>query len=533
MKILGAVLMLLLTALPAAALSPSRAVLLALADADQQAAEDQPFYRYLYHPGTDDEILAFLPALRFHVNFLSRESSLAYPVRVATGLYRVDLRSYQWSAQTFDKLADIDPYFHRKNVVEVDVVVEVEIEVEVEIQVEIEVEIDQEYGNYDQYGKWKTTEIRKEKVKKKVPRKVIQKQIKKEKRKEKKVRNLLYVPQGAGQLASLALLLQSQAPVVRADWFLVQSARQLSLNNKDNGVGYYDFLGFKSRDDVFKLIGLDPKVAARTEIRAVVNRSGVATHNRQIVQDGATTGPHWFTLEVDDQSGRGIAINNLRRGEFLHKAEEHYFHLPNGMPGVLACTDQGVLQAVVPPQIAGDRSQNNVSNDLQVHVGINCIRCHRGAVLMPFEDDVRKLYTGRLSTLSLSRDIQLELDRNYGTNILKVLNRDTGDYQDVFQQVSGGLKPTQAADAYSNAFNRYAYEDVTLDQAGKELGVSGLALRKALKDGALRLGFSDFRLDPFIADTPGVVQRLTWEDVVQDAQDHLYGILDLKPKVNE
>ncbi len=505
-KILSVLLMILPS--PVLALTPERAVREALADADAQAAEDQPFYRYLFHPGTVDEIVAFIPALRLHVNLLSREATLAYPVQVVPGLFRVDLRSYQWDARVFEKLADIDPYFHRKNEVEVEVVVEV---------VEI---VQQEYGHYDVYGRWQTTEYRPEKV------------VRKIKKKEKRVKTILYVPQGAGQLASLALLLQSNAPIVRADWFFVQSATQLSLNNQQTGVGYYDFLGLKSRDDYFKLIGLDERVAARTEIRAVINKSGVATHNRQVVQRGATTGPEWSTLETDNQSGRGIAINNLRKNEFLHIAEERYGHLPNGLWVVIACTDQGVLQAVVPPQIAGDRSENNKSNNPQVQVGISCVRCHRGSVLMPFEDDVRKLYTGRLGVGFNDRNVQLELDRNYKTNITRVLNRDTGDYQDVLQAVSR-LKPKDAADAYSDAFNKYAYEDLTLDQMAKEFGVPGVALRKALKDGVTRLGFSDFRFDPYLADTPGTVGRLTIEDGFQDLQDVLYGILDVRPKVNQ
>ena len=76
---------------PASGMSPSNAVTEALADLDAQNNVDQPFYRYLYLPNPESEA-AFLPALRLHVNLISRESAMAYPKRVAPGLWRVDIR---------------------------------------------------------------------------------------------------------------------------------------------------------------------------------------------------------------------------------------------------------------------------------------------------------------------------------------------------------------------------------------------------------------------------------------------------------
>lgn len=496
--------LLLLLVLPVtvSALTPEQAVTAALTDCDQQAKEDQPFLRYLFLPGDDVDLLNFIPAQRLHVNLISREGKLNYPRKVVPGLWRVDIRDYGWQVQTFEKLADIDPYFHRKQ------------EVVVEVVVEVEVLVDQEYGYYDALGKWVTTHFKKE------PRK--KKQVKKEKR----VKNLLYTPLGAGQLAALSLLTQSQQPIVRADWFLVQGARQLSLRNKLTGVGYYDWLQLKSRDDYFRLIGLDAKAAAINEVRAVVSESGVAENNRQILYDGAATGGHWTTLDTNDQAGRGIAIANLRRGEFVHQAEEHYAHLPNGLPVTIASDANGGLQASVPDNIASNKASLNVSNDTRVHPNISCIQCHRGAVIQPFEDEVRRTYTGRLNLLSNDKFLALELERAYTPNLQRIAVRDVEVYQDAFVTAAGnGLNTTEAVDTYSKAFTKYAYDGLTLQQAAKELGVPEGALRKALQDAALRLGRSDFRLDPFLLNPPRKVPRLTWEDAFQDAQDILYGIL--------
>lgn len=485
------------------ALSPSQAITTALADLDQQAVEDAVFYRYLYLPGTADDAAAFLPALRLQVNLISREASLAYPRLVGPGLWRVDLRDYQWDARVWERLAEIDPFFHRKQEVEV---VEDVVKVVEEIVVE-KVIVANGYGQYVYQDQERKVE-RKKKV-----------QVKK-----KVVKTLLYAPLVAGQLASLSLLTNSQAPIVRADWWLVQSARQISLTNRQTGAGYYDWLGLRDRNDYFRLIGQNQKPNVQTEIRAVVGESGVTAQNRQVAREGVATGGHWTTFEVEDQSGRGVAIANLRRGEFVHVAEEHYAPLPNGLPVVFLSDAGGVRQDSVPDKIAANRSSLNVSNDLRVHVGIACMQCHAGAVLQAVGDDVRPVYTGRLSVLTNDKAVALELRRDYAANLDRILQKDRQDYQDSYTQVTGKT-PAETVTLYSVAFTTYAYGRVDLKTAAKELGVSDLAFRKALKDAATRLGRGDFRLDPFLIDVPRTIPRLNWEDAYQDAQDLLFGVL--------
>lgn len=508
MKRMLAALLLLLSPLLArevAALSPSQAITLALADLDRQAVEDAPFLRYLYLPGDEADAATFEPALRLHVNLISREARLAYPKRVAVGLWRVDKRNYGFGwIKAFENLANIDPYFHRR-------VTKVIVE-----EVEAEKVVRQPFGYYDGHGQFITTYYQ-DVVK-----------IVKERRERKVVRNDLYAPLVAGQLASLALLTRSNAPIVRADWFQTQSCRQTDIHNRDNtGTGYFDFLGLKSRDDFFRLIGFVQRAVNHVgnEYRAVVDPSGVSGQNRQIEFDGAETGPHVKTLEVFDEAGRGVAIANLRKGEFAFVAEEHYGHLPNGLFVVYLSNDKGVQQSTVPDKIAGNRSELNKSNDLRVHPVLSCVQCHTN-VLQPFEDNVRVVYTGRLGVLTNDKNVDLELGRAFGQNILRAFNRDRQEHHDALFAATGGKTAPESSAFYSAAFTRYAVNRLDLATAARELGATEAGFRKALENAALRLGRSDFRLDPFLMDTPvRTISRLDFEDVFQDAQDLLFGVL--------
>ena len=483
-------------------LTPTRAVATALADLDNQNSVDQPFLRYLYSPALDENLAL---ALRLHVNLISREAQLAYPKEVAPGLWRVDLRDYQWSAKVFDNLANIDPYFHRRQQQEV---------IEVVFR-DVEEFYDQQYGYRDAYGQWHDTEVRREK-------RVVRKRIEK---RSVIVKNNLYVPNGATSLAGLTLLTQSQAPIVRADWFLVQSARQISLTNEQTGAGYYDFLELKDRDDYFRLIGQHTNNKnSKVIIRAVVTVSGISAQNRQIEQDGCDNGKHWTTLDTFKQKAQGIAIQTLRAGEFKHDTEEHYAPLPNGLPVTFLCTDQGVRQDSAPDKLGGNRASMNISADTRIHVNISCIQCHQGAVLMAIADDVRPVYTGRLGVVSNDKNVALELRRQYGPGLEIPLNRDREIYQDAFTKTTGQTSQ-QTMQTYSGAFSKYAFTQVSLEQAAAELGATPANFLKTLKEAAQRQGASDFRLDPFLTQPAKDIQRLTWEDSYSAASDIYYGIL--------
>lgn len=499
---------------PQPRLSPSQAVTVAAVDIDGINSVDQPFMQYLWKPRVEDdenELAEFETALRLHVNILSREATFGNVYRVAPGLWRVDRREFDWRKVQFDNLAKIDPYFHRQ---QIKVVVE---EVEVDVQVEVPC-----YG-YDIYGRQihvgNRVETRRQK-------KRVQRQVSS---------NILFAPLVAGQLASLSLLTRSNAPILRADWFIAQTCRQLDSRNRDNtGAGYYDFLQLRNLDDYFRLVGLRNNDVDRlgNEMRAVSRFSGVSAQNRQIVLRNGGTGRVWFTLEFFDQAGRGVAINNLRDGEALPDAFEFYAHNRNGLPVTALSDNKGNLQATVPDKVASNRCTRNISNDLKVHVNIACWQCH-SSVLQDVADDVRATYTGRLTSTSNDKRLDLELRRAYTSDFLRELRRDRAEYAEVIRSLTG-LTPSAASDLYSKVVTDHLVRPVTLTIAARELGLTEAQLLKGLAESNYRVGRGDFRTDPFLEPEPVPIPRLDWEDGLTVAQDAAFGVLQLNdPTIRE
>src|SRR6185437_8441611 len=97
------------------------------------------------------------------------------------------------------------------------------------------------------------------------------------------------------KINELRLGTYSEAPVLRADWFVFQTGIQT-----DRVAGYYDFLGLgKAEKDVERLIGANKEESRRVkkEIAAALARSGVILQNRGIVRFQSLTGGYWVTQD--------------------------------------------------------------------------------------------------------------------------------------------------------------------------------------------------------------------------------------------
>jgi hypothetical protein len=193
MRLLKPLLALLVLAQAAVGSSPAAAVTAARADAALLPEKVRVHSRYLslYHVPAQD-VPRWEKVLAFHVNTLSREAELEPPVKVADRLYRVYLPHYGWSRKTFEKLLDVEPYFHAKVLVQGGAWVS---------------EYHPGGGGYaaGTYQVW---------------------------RPGPKVKKQAQAPWlVAEHAASLAALTQTQIPVVRGDWFLFQTA----IASKDQG----------------------------------------------------------------------------------------------------------------------------------------------------------------------------------------------------------------------------------------------------------------------------------------------------------
>ncbi len=409
---------------------PARDVLVALEDLTYYrpiASRKNIRYLSLYHMTLEERERVIL-ATSLHVNHLSRSPVLAAPVviyqrnkadgRSVPVLMRVDMTHYGWKAETWEKLAPVNVYYN-------------------------------------------VTRDFEEKVKGK---KVVKEQA-------VAARWLPKEPIGL-----LLLLTRSQTPIVRADWFFTQTVIQ-----KNRAVGYYEWIQVKNRDDFFKLTGADYNKAGRAgkEWQAILQKSGVAQRNRQVVRFGAIDAGAWFTKDAFKNETRRRNAVNFLNGDFQHDAEEIIIPLPNGLFGYLACDDKGVLQDAAPSDVGADTT--STSNDPDIHVYLSCVRCHDSG-LRRLRDYGRELFTGD------RRLVVREDDRKFQRFVQLYLRplerhrvRDVLEYTTTLKDVAADMDPSLLAELYREVWKRWHDDSVDLAQAAREIGtVTAEQLRAAI-----------------------------------------------------
>ncbi len=458
------------TATPLAASSPAQAVHQALADAGRQPKAVVSSYRYLSLYSIPPKLrLEFLSVLSFHLNSLSSEAEVARPVLVAPDLVRISLLDYGLDPRVWEKLKDVDPYFHailvKQQVAEV--IVEETVEVghwhrKTDNRI---VSLEFARANGDEVWWEKTGTIKRAK-----------------KAADKKPDTITsaapWLP--AADIAALVLLTDTEVPIVRADWFVAWTAIQVGRK----GAGYYDFLGIKNLKDAEKLAGLDREAARRLrkEIAALVAESGVALNNRQLQRYQTISGSWWESLDSDTSVAKQNAIT-LLDGDFVFDATEVYFSLPNSLFGLVAANNKGVLQETVPDAIAPNHVSR--SNDRRIHPGLSCIECHTGG-LQPIDDWARSVYQGPENpgspiVIAAVDPKKLKRLRSLYLQPLKIrIKRDVQEYADALLLVNG-LTPQKNAAAYADQWYRYSYTSLGMEEVAFELGVDREAWAAALK----------------------------------------------------
>jgi hypothetical protein len=431
----------------------------ALADCLRLAPDVQLRTRYLEVPASilDAELPEFHKLLTYHVNSLSRRAAPVVLRQVNKRLWGVDIREPKWNPAVFEKLGPLDSYHHQK------VVLIEEDEVE-EIGRFYKDNVPVQPGTPG--SKWVTETYNK-----------TGRKVKKPLNPDKSVTGSapwLDPP----TMKDLVKLTQSEAPLLRADWFWLQTVRQLDRENNETGAGYYDFLELKTLDDVEKLAGLDVATAQRLEreIAAVITKSGVAINNRAVFREGATSGGFWRTLDVKGNKDKRNA-QRLLNGDFVSEAQEIYAVLPNNLYFLAAVnTADRKLQTFVPADFAGDKS--TTSNDPRIHAGFSCVRCHLEG-LRPLNDWARTFYADGVQLTSPNYDLQKKLEGLYMTPILESLEADRKVYELALWRIVG-WKPPELAAAYRKWWQRLAEEDVTSEVFALELGTDAKTFRAAL-----------------------------------------------------
>lgn len=412
-----------------------------------------------------------LQVLTFQLNSLSTEPDFAVPKVITAELLAINLLDYDsedriWR-KTFEKLAEIDPYFHTK------------------IVEDWPGGLDKKYNKIYPAGKYTTYRA---------------------------------IPPYKGSQQDLDDLIHythSQVPIIRADFFFTQAARQLSLSNKQTGCGYYDFLGIKDRKDFEKLVAFDEKKSLdiKREIRAAVKDSGVATNPRQVLRLAALTGGYWVTLDTNDPTGKGNAVENPLRGEMVFQAQEIYGFLPNGLFAFLLCDAGGKRQDTAPDFIGPDDSPlRGSSHDARIHVGLSCIRCHTNNGLKDVSDWYRKNMVSPLGFQTPEYRKFLEFKRNYFSNLNDALFLDRSQYSNSLKNCNG-MKSPDNAEAFGKFWNFYAEDLVGTETAAREYGLKEEEFVKYLKDYATKTGQLNLTLSGLIQDPQDKIKRVTWEEL--------------------
>jgi hypothetical protein len=507
---------------PLRASDPAAAFAAAAADARRLPADRALFVRYFWRPPYSADLKENRKRLAERadfdacwLNFLSREADLVKPVGVAGDVWRFFLDDYRIDPKVWEKLLDVEPWFHARILVagkkEAKAAPRKEDDLE---DVVLPTNLGRRRVSFDGGRTW-VDQVRvdgdwmgyPEARKKFAPKKPAA-----AKRQEfGKPGTAAAAGDWLGDprnVADLITLTQSQVPLVRADWFLFQSGQQL-----ERKAGYYDFLGLgKKLADFDRLVGANVEVSRelRRAHRAVVGRSTVTAHNRGM--EGGATLTEGIRFLTEDYARNNDDKNPLRLllGDAKPDGGEGLGNLPNGLIAMWVQDANGNRLDVVPPNIASDSASRNP--DRQVHPG-QCMRCHQEGY-RPIADWARRIYAPPFRLESVDYRLQKQLQSAYLSQLEKFLAKGNATYSEALKAL--GYTPAAFSRAWGDAWSEYADADVDVETLERWTGLKDL--REKFLAEAKRGEAAGKKLDPVLAGlVQGVPARVEWvEELVPE-----------------
>jgi len=354
-----------------------------------------------------------------HVTGLSKETDITLPARVAPGLFRVNLDDYGWDREVYERLANADPWYH----------------VRVELQL-----------------------------------------------RGKKFKRTAQAPWMGKGIYELVYLTQSQAPILRMDWFFNQTTA-----GEGRDPNYYDFLGIKDEKTFHALVGYDSKRKRRkVELREAVAESGVSPGRaRGIVRETAEDGALWLTYDfrkaVDKLNPLRVLGRDLdrefRKADVNDVATEQFGHLPNGMWAWYLGNNKGERQVTAPDFAASDNRSK--SNDHRVHINVSCIRCHADAGIQPIDGWIRNLISPPLALQSPDYKVLRELRQQYLRKLEPFIEKDKLGHAVAVLEATG-WKAEVYATKYAEYWERYEDARVDAEYAALDLGIDVKVFQRKL-----------------------------------------------------
>jgi len=438
--------------------SPADEWTMAIADARKLPVEVAKYTRYLTLfavPIEDRE--PWYTILTFHLWSISREAEPSKPRRISPTLYAIYLPDFGIEPTTYGRLTYRDPYFH----------------------VALTADGKRPINEVPSPAPWVGTVTAQDELRK---------------------------------------LTYSQSPLLRADWFVVETSIQDGRGDAKTGTGYYSFIGVTDRAGFQKAVGADPKLAdeLKRRIRAIVKESGVSYFPRQIERMDALGGGYWFTLDVlDEGKGNRNPLRQLDR-EYKHQAEEHYAIGPAGMPWFLLCDQDGKLQNSAPDKLGPDTTRTGRRKIIDV--GASCVRCHK-EILRPIDSWISEALKAP-ATAEIDYKQAIETRRLYFRDLQGKLKRDREAFAERLLECNG-LTPAKNSELYIRLWDQYSEARLTLADCARELGCSPRRLAEVLI-----VVQDQKKLDPVLVDLlqpKGNVRREMWEEVYPIAQAYIGG----------
>lgn len=346
---------------------------------------------------------------------------------------------------------------------------------------------------------------------------------------------------GLDQHVMLQGLTQSNAPIVRYDFFIAKSLQTL------NGGIYYDLLGVErnpkgitAQDAFLKKFGVDEEESEklRSDQRVAMFKSRVTGRPRRVeffrsigVRPDSGTGLATITYDIaeEDIGPEADPIRNLL--EFKDKAREVIIERANGMHAFALFSNKGELQDSAPDNVVKDHTIP-APYPARLQPAIGCIRCHGPFDgWQPAPNDVRLMLNGYLNVFddlaNKNGNIPDVLDRLaglYAGDLTKALRRGRDDYSDAVYIAALTQSVPESAATLAGVFLDYYYTDVDAATAVRELGYD-VPTDKAVY-------YLNVILPPLAKDIVGIapedpilgalkvnlkVQRYQWESVYADA----------------
>lgn len=465
--------------------TPESSMLFAVADLKTVPPELQQNMRYfsLYNiPANKRDDYAKM--LSFVCNSLSTRKKIYIPVFVGASdktVVRINIKDYDWPVDAWEKLAlegsgvrpFPEPYFHTLLVKEAEIKFRIEKrkqlvkktvtkEVLKDVQVGTIANTGQPYYEKRKVQEQVVEEVEEE-VEVKIP--IEQKNLKE---------SLASAPWlNADIMKDFIKMTQSQAPIVRADWFICYATLPPA---------YYNFLKLGDKlQDFEKFAFADPKKAeeARGQDRAVIIQSGVTRNNRRARRSPTFTGGYyWETFDTLNSIRGNKSLTNLLDDKF--DAGEFICSLPNGLQAYYLSNGKFERQDEAPINIAKDMN----AVDGVVRNGRSCMICHAEGI-KPIDDEVRALnrwnpnHDGVRLLVTKEKDAY-KIDDLFSSDLDKQVTKDMQLFADAVG-LTNGLKPAANAKIYAEVYDRYIEHLMTKEDVARDCALTLPQLDALLK----------------------------------------------------